>query len=65
MRSLLAMWTVSVLAVATVSADEATRTIHDVAAIENGSGQARILFRIGGLSDLGPILIKHAILRIP
>jgi hypothetical protein len=46
-------------------ADRATRTIHDVATIDNGSGRARILFRIGDLSDLGPIVIKHATLRIP
>ena len=53
------------LTVTSASADQATRTIHDVATIENGSGQARILFRVGDLSDLGPIIIQRAQLRIP
>jgi hypothetical protein len=65
MRSLGALLAASLLVVATASADEATRSIHDVATIQNGSGQARMLFRIGDLSDLGPIVIKHATLRIP
>ena len=57
--------TAALLLAATAFADQATRTIHDVATIENGSGQARILFRIGDLSDLGPIIIQRAQLRVP
>jgi hypothetical protein len=59
------MVAIALLAAPSARADQATRTTHDVATIENGSGQARILFRVGDLSDLGPIVIKRATLRIP
>jgi hypothetical protein len=65
MRKALGMIAVALLMATPTLADRATRTIHDVATIDNGSGRARILFRIGDLSDLGPIVIKHATLRIP
>ena len=64
MRRLLAPAVLAVLATAPVQAG-VTRTIHDVATIENGAGEARLLFRAGDLSDLGPIVIKRAVLRIP
>jgi hypothetical protein len=65
MRKALGMIAVALLMATPTLADRATRTIHDVATIDNGSGRARILFRIGDLSELGPIVVKHATLRIP
>jgi hypothetical protein len=65
MRQAIVLIAVGLLTATPALADRATRTIHNVATIENGSGQARILFRVGDLSELGPIVIKHATLQIP
>ena len=64
MRRFLTAVAVVLLTAPTIQAG-VTRTVHDVATIENGAGQGRLLFRTGDLSDLGPIVIKRAVLRIP
>ena len=41
------------------------RSVSDVAYIDNGEGESRVLFRWGDLSELGHIVIKGARLEIP
>jgi hypothetical protein len=54
------------LLVASVArANEFQHSISDVAYIDNGQGQSRVLFRWGDLSELGAIVIKRARLEIP
>jgi hypothetical protein len=40
-------------------------SLQDVAVIQNGRGAARVLFRAGGLGDLGNIAISRATLTVP
>jgi hypothetical protein len=54
MRKALGMIAVALLMATPTLADRATRTIHDVATIDNGSGRARILFRIGDFQSSAP-----------
>lgn len=39
--------------------------VHDIAVIENGEGATRVLFRAGGLEELGDIAISRATLTVP
>ena len=54
----------SVFVASTVFAEGRVGTLSDVAVIQNGHGFARVLFRAGGLADLGNVAISGATLRI-
>jgi hypothetical protein len=53
------------LVVPTTRANEFQHALSDVAYIDNGQGQSRVLFRWGDLSELGAFVIKRARLEIP